>query len=766
MAVHLLGIRHHGPGSTRHVLRALEAIRPSIILVEGPPEGEAVLSWAVHEDMKPPVALLAYVPDRPQKAVFYPFAEFSPEWQAIRYGLERKIPVRFMDMPLVHKLAEVEPETANAESQTDPVGTEDGIQEHAAEGEFPDAPSEGEIPEELTPKFRRHPLSYLAEAAGYEDEDEWWERHFETAQHPVEVFQAIQEAMTALREQVDGGGDTLLEQRREAFMRRAIRQAERDMYADIVVICGAWHVPALASMPKLKDDDALLKGLPKTKVECTWIPWTADRLAFESGYGAGVTSPGWYQHCWNHPEDDGTLWLTHSARVFRENRIDTSSAHIIEAVRLANALAAIGEHPRAGLRELVEATQAVMCMGDPVPMMLVRQQLIVGKTMGEVPEGAPQIPLQRDLEQQIRQLRLKQNNEPKPLSLDLREEGGLQRSILLHRLLVLGVGWGRQGHARGKGTFKEEWILQWQPEHTIQLLEKAAWGNTVESACNAYLAHLAAETLRLDSITKLAERAIPADLHQGVEAVMRRMDELAASTSDTGTLMAAFVPLVQLRKYGNVRGTDAETVAVILESIFYRMIVSLPVSCTGIDSDQAASMAEKIREVHQGVLLLDDAELREAWLATLAEALGIALVAPLVQGTCCKLLYDAQALDAEATAGEFSRALSVGREPAFSAEWLEGFLADAAMVLLLDETIWDITNSWVAGLDAAAFQEVVPLLRRTFAMFHAPERRKLAEKVKHGGAPGQKAGAVVVDLDLQRAESVLPVLRMLLGINS
>jgi hypothetical protein len=752
MAIHLLGIRHHGPGSARHLLEALQAIKPSILLVEGPPEGEAVLQWIGREDMKPPVALLAYVPDNPQKAVFYPFAEFSPEWQAIRYALAHKIPVRFIDMPLVHKLAEDKAEIAMSET---PISAEEALTED-------DETSENELHDFPEFEIRRNPISYLAEIAGYEDEEEWWEHHFETGRHSVEVFEAVKEAMVALREQFPGP-DNLTEQRREAFMRRAIKLAERELYADIAVVCGAWHVPALLTNPKQKDDDALLKGLPKTKVEATWIPWTADRLSFESGYGAGVNSPGWYKHCWNHPDDDGTLWLTHVARIFRKNKIDTSSAHIIEAVRLANALAALRALPRAGLKELNEATQTVMCMGDFIPMQLVWRELIVGNSLGEIPEGTPQIPLQRDLDQQIRQLRLKLTNEDRPLSLDLREESGLQKSILLHRLLVLDVKWGRTQYVRGKGTFKEEWILRWEPEMTIHLLEKAPWGNTVEMACNQYLAHLAAETTRLDAITQLAQSAIPAELHVGIQAVMQRMDALAATTSDTTTLMAAFVPLVQLRKYGNVRGTDGETIAVILESIFYRMIVSLPISCTGIDEDQAAVMAEKLREVHQAVNLLDDPELREAWIETLDKTMGIALVAPLVQGTCCKMLYDVHELDAEATAEAFSRALSVGNDPGFSAAWLEGFLKDAGTVLILDDAIWQITNEWVAGLQPEVFQEVVPLLRRTFAVFQTAEKRKIAEKVKHGQV-GARANAQFAGFNAERAAKVLPILAQLMGL--
>jgi hypothetical protein len=746
MAVHLLGIRHHGPGSARHVLQALHAIKPDIILIEGPPEGENMLQWVLHEDMEPPVALLAYVPDDPQRAVFYPFTEFSPEWQAIRYGLNHKIPVRFIDMPLVHKLAEKPVAVTKAEAPSelnDETVAEPG-----------DTLNEEEI--------RKSPLSHLAEIAGFEDEEEWWEHQFEIANHPNDVFDAVSEAMTTIREAFPGKDDQE-EKIREAFMRRGIRNAEREMYSEIAVICGAWHIPALQKMPKQKDDDVILKNLPKTKVETTWIPWTSDRLAFESGYGAGLDSPGWYAHCWNYPDDDGTKWLAHAAQVFRRNRIDISSAHIIEAVRLANTLAALRNLHRASLKELNEATQTVMCMGDSIPMQLVRKELIVGNKLGRVPEGAPQVPLQRDFEQQAKSLRIKISNEEKNLNLDLREPSGLQKSILLHRLQVLDVAWGRQNqYVYTKGTFKEEWRIEWSPELTIKLLEKAPWGNTIEAASNHYLVHIAKTSKQLNEITRLVEKALPADLHEGVEAVMKSMDELASGTSDTAMLMDAFSPLVQVSRYGNVRKTDQETVNVILRSIFYRMLAGLPLSCTGIDEEQAIQIAEKIKDVNKSVLFLDDEELKTAWFETLQKVTQVKQVVPMVHGTCCKIMYDAKFTDSKTTANEFSKALSSGNEPAYSAAWLEGFLKDAATILILDEDIWNITNDWIAGLDAETFIQVVPLLRRTFAVYNNVEKSKIAQKVKYSHTGTQKH-VININIDTERAKMVLPVLEKLLG---
>ena len=47
MAIHLLGIRHHGPGSCRNVLNYLQELQPDLILVEGPAEAEALLALSL-----------------------------------------------------------------------------------------------------------------------------------------------------------------------------------------------------------------------------------------------------------------------------------------------------------------------------------------------------------------------------------------------------------------------------------------------------------------------------------------------------------------------------------------------------------------------------------------------------------------------------------------------------------------------------------------------------------------------------------------------
>ena len=101
----LLGVRHHGPGSARAVRAALDAARPQVVLIEGPPEADALIPLAAEEDMRPPVALHAHAVDEPGRSAFWPLAEFSPEWVAIRWAVRHEVPARFIDLPATHSLA-------------------------------------------------------------------------------------------------------------------------------------------------------------------------------------------------------------------------------------------------------------------------------------------------------------------------------------------------------------------------------------------------------------------------------------------------------------------------------------------------------------------------------------------------------------------------------------------------------------------------------------------------------------------------------------
>lgn len=750
---HLFGVRHHGPGCARSLLAALEALNPDCILIEGPPDAESVLPLIANAGMQPPVALLIYNPDNSRQASFYPFADFSPEWQALRFGIARAIPLRFMDLPIAHQfMLEENPEQTPDESDSNPLNDE----QVSSTGDYP-----------------ADPLDWLAKAAGHSDGESWWNYQIEERLDGLELFSAIREAMTSLREAVPARPISPFAQQREilreAYMRKTMRQAQKDGFERIAVICGAWHLPALENLPTAKADNDLLKALPKTKVAATWVPWSYRNLSMESGYGAGVESPAWYEYLWNldDGQDRSIQWLAKAARLMRAADLDCSSAHVIEAVRLADGLAALRDKPQAGLDELLEAMRSLVCMGEDGPLQLLRDHLIIGDKLGAIPEDTPLLPLQRDLEQQQKSLRLKPDSTQKNLDLDLRQVNDLARSHLLHRLNLLDINWAsinRTGRS-AKGSFHELWTIQWQPELALAVIDASRWGNSVDVAASRKAIEKATTAKQLQELSDLIQQVLLADLQEALPAVTHALENLSAVTSDQEQLLLAIPPLSQVARYGNVRNTQTGMVDHLLESLVPRAAIALPGACSSLDDEAAARLREQVMSAHQAVRLLERQSLGESWFAALRQiALGQGYQG-LITGLATRLLFDSQQLDNDETARIMGLALSRANDPGAAAAWVEGFLNASGMVLLHDGRLWSLVNDWLTGLHGDHFTSVLPLLRRTFATFSAPERRQLGERAKRSGeSPATIASAS--NLDLQRAEKTIPLLRQLMGLTS
>ena len=193
-------------------------------------------------------------------------------------------------------------------------------------------------------------------------------------------------------------------------------------------------------------DQRTLKGLPKVKVAATWVPWTYGLLAREPAATAPAsTRPPGTTSSSTRPTIRSPRWLSRAARLLRAEGLDASAAQVVDAARLASALAGIRDRPLAGLDELLDATRAVLCHGSDVPLALVRAELVVGHRLGEVPEDTPMVPLQQDVSRLQRRLRLKPEAQVKEVTLDLRRENDRERSRLLHRLNLLERAVGRAG---------------------------------------------------------------------------------------------------------------------------------------------------------------------------------------------------------------------------------------------------------------------------------------------------------------------------------
>ena len=96
-----------------------------------------LLPMLADPDMATPVALLIYAEDNPANASFFPFAEYSPEYQAARWAVRHGAPLRFIDLPASDRLGVagggIEDETA-ASADDDPSAGVGGVHQPGFRG--------------------------------------------------------------------------------------------------------------------------------------------------------------------------------------------------------------------------------------------------------------------------------------------------------------------------------------------------------------------------------------------------------------------------------------------------------------------------------------------------------------------------------------------------------------------------------------------------------------------------------------------------------
>ena len=697
--IQYLGIRHHGPGSARRMLRFLENWQPDCILIEAPAESIHLFGSVNNPNLVPPVAMLLYEPLQLKNSLILPFAHFSPEWMAISFANKVGIPIIPFDLPASLMLP------LSKETET------------------------------IRDVYVKDPLSQVAQLAGYSDSERWWEHTFEQIREDEDVFKGLLDLMVEVRDQLQRteSKETLL---REAWMRQVIRTEASKNYQRIAIVCGAWHIPALLNWHKIvaKQDKLLLTGLPKVKIAGTWIPWSYDRLARQSGYGAGILAPAWYEILFDHQKEAPTIWLVQMAKLFRKEGIDVSPAHLQAILSLSANLSFLRDKPDAGLDELQLAIEAVLQFPKEVLLSKIQSKWIIGEKVGQVPIDIPQTPLQTDLLQQIKSARLKnefQSTQSIRKQLDLRVNANRMASLLLHQLNILEIPWGIQEAVSDqvKGSFHENWRLKWKPVFMIELIDKGAWGNTIAEAAENKMASIIENAQDTLSLVHYLEKCMLAGLEKLVDILTIKMRSMAVDAPDISQFLQSLPILVRIMRYPSHRIVYPDKIYQWLKTLIPAICSGLPAATYQIADEPAQILEQQISDAHAALYLLEGNEFVDLWENALYATFQLEGTNMRINGLVMRILMERDKLDMDFILARMTLILSTGNEPLQVAVWLEGFFKRGVYLLQYQQEMFDLLDLWISQIKEDHFPEVLPLLRRTFSLFNAGAKQEIWEKV-------------------------------------
>ena len=722
--VFIFGVRHLSPASAWHLLACLNRIHPKCVLIEGPGDCSDLLSQLARKNVKPPIALLAYTAESPIRTVLYPFASYSPEYQAICWAFENGAEARFIDLPTAVTIS-ADP---GMQDEGSAIGDK-GIEYYEAQSKF---------------------YSDIAIMSGEPDYETFWERHFEYCSETDDFLEKISALSGSMRGRLEAlqweneKRDAAYNHVRETYMKSRIAGAIGDGYKaeEIVVVTGAYHVGGLSdeNLPPMTDEEC--KALPSVDVKMTLMPYSYYRLSSRSGYGAGNKAPAYFQLMWDcmrggDLERLAPIYLSSLGGIARSSGNYNSTANVIEAVRLAKSLAEMHEGVFPTLSDLHDSAVCLLGGGELSAVSEAIARVDIGTAIGELPEGVSQTPVQDDMNRQLKRLRLEKYKSvvAQDIELDLRENRkvenvesarlDLNRSVFLNRLLLLGIGFAIFQGA-GPSAWGEKWTLRWTPENEIEIVEATLKGDSIETAAAFVLKEQFDAADKILEIAKLMRKAFVCQLMSEVPNGLLRLQALCVEGENFAEVAFTALEISGIIKYRDVRGFDTEPLVPILQQVFLRAAL---VMFDGAACDDAAAgeFIQAIDAMHavsqEQYEYIND----EIWLEKLRELADSDSRNAKISGVATAILMERNEIADEDLKAEVGRRLSYGVPGDLAALWFEGLSARNRYVLLSRIGIWKQLDDYLGTLDAEEFKRALVFLRRAFSLFEPREKNNITD---------------------------------------
>lgn len=747
---YIFGIRHLSPAGAWHLRQFLTKISPRLVLVEGPSDLNDQMEDLTRPETKPPIAILAYTKEAPVRTILYPFAEYSPEYQAILWCREQGRECRFIDLPSDVFLAL-------------PSGRRGG--------------TEGE-------EGRMSVYELLDRQAGEDGHETFWERVMEHAQDAEGYRRGAAGFGSDLRDlDQDAKGDWPETLVREAYMRCQIQKALEEGFApwEIVVVTGAYHVQGLLGEESGEDaDDAErpeagphsggsgcsgesaecpgagtrggseslveeLEALPRVESSHTLMPYSYYRLSTRSGYGAGNKAPAYYGLLWEALER-GDLqrvarsYLSRIAGYQRAHGTPVSSAEVIEAVRLAGSLASLRGGGIPVLRDLRDAAVTCLGGGSLSAISLAMADTEIGTVIGSLPDGVSRTSIQEDFYRLLKEWKLEKYRDitAQDLALDLRENRrastgktaflDLNRSFFLHQLRVLGVSFAKiQQTNQENATWAEHWVVRWTPEAEIELVEAALKGDTVAQAASFHMKERVEAAPDMSEIAQVIEDAFTCGMAAAVAYATTALQAMAVDAASLEELAATAHRLSVVVQYGSIRRLDSTPLEPILGQLFYRACLILPGACV-CDDGASKGIITAMEQLNAAALAHDFLD-TQSWLDALRETAGRDDLNTKLSGFAAAVLLERGSMDGEQLNLEVRRRLSRGVPAELGAGWFEGLALKNRYALIARLSLWESLDGYLADLDDEEFKRALVFLRRAFADFTALEKDEIAENL-------------------------------------
>ncbi len=723
-------IRHHSPVCSHHLLHAIRAYKPDIILIEGPESGSALIPILSDARTETPVSLYCtYENEHGRKACYYPLLSYSPEYVAMKEAARLGIPAQFIDLDYDYD---------QLPDHSEPQGRSAQDESMLAGSEF---------------------IERLCAKTNSRSFDELWENVFEIGGLALQTEAFVRDVFTYCtlsrmcysNERLRDSGDLA----REARMREHVSRASAE-YARVLVVTGGFHTYGLLQEGADEAGHALAAAPVRvgeaSRQQLYPMVYTfeeADRL---NGYASGMPYVNFYEMIWTKLLDGApgpygraaVEWLAALTRKLREQQEHVSTSDAIEAYSMFQGLASLRGKREGGVYELLDATLSSFVKGERTlatekPLEELKL-LLTGDRIGIVAPNPLSIPIVENFKTLCREsgLQIKTTGKHKKV-LELYGKPEHRRMSQLFQCigyLVPDFATRQSGPDwladRDMNLIRETWTYTYSSRIEARLIESSLYGGTVREAAARKLEealrdvpdhHSGEHAKALLRALLMGLQDTAGGLYESLHAALRRDGNFLSLCETLGILN-------RLQQHGRMLGLEAD-----------KQIPKLVLEAYSNAVDKLMRLARTNENEHpaiiQGLKLLamlagspDGQFESEGFRSHIDELLADRGLPPQLEGVCMAIAI---------ALGDQTREELVGRARGYirgtaeqaklTAPYLQGVFEIARDAFLYDDSLLEELHYLIGELPHDDFIAMVPDLRLAFTYFTPMETGLIAQRV-------------------------------------
>ncbi|WP_138544235.1 DUF5682 family protein [Pseudoalteromonas rubra] len=673
-------IRHHSPACSLYLIELLNTFEPEQVLIEAPANYLQHVDDIASAHTKPPIAIY-------QQGSFFPLAENSPEYQAIKWAKQTGAEISFIDLP--HS------QHASGEACWD----ESWL-------------NSSSYSQQLQQRYQCR------------DADELWCRLFEQKEFTsadafffqVLLFCAASRACFS-QAQLVRQGDEL----REDHMRAHISAAHKKG-CKILVLTGGFHTPALFAF----DDHRQLNQTPDEPSYL--VRYSEPQLDALLGYRAGMPYPG-YTKEW---------FLMRQSKVAHFDLVLTmlercapdfmSVADKIKAAEHLQGLLQLRGMNQPSYYDLSDSVASCWLQGEKTTSWFTQLQLEWrGRALGELPEGSVELPLIANVRALAKQHRLSlQYSEAKKARFDVFEPSGSTRNRrqFLFSCCMLGIPFCTRlvgpsfSHGADLSRQHEVWEYQWSPHVEVTLLELSELSDRLDEVVKKTLL-MQLPDLDFEGRIEWIANAIQCGLDGLVADNLSACCQALELQTDLKVLISAMIHMLSLAKHP-LFAREHDLLRELIEKMWQQLCGQL-MQLNALQTREALDILMSLQGLCVTYQLAPD------WKVQLQRIVSKQSHKTWLYYTISALMASSSE-DIDALGHELT--LLYSRDPQVAFDALRAIASLLPHWLDQQPVILTLLNGWLELISDEQFNLILPSLRKMFCRLDSQEIDRIAQRVQ------------------------------------